>query len=84
MGAISSPRDNAREGLAWLLASWTAGELWRRQSTREGERGRNGAGGESGCKRCSKGAREIGQATWPVFSACVHARVSGGSQERRS
>jgi hypothetical protein len=25
MGASSSPRDDAQEGLPWLLADWTAG-----------------------------------------------------------
>jgi hypothetical protein len=43
---------------------------------RQGERA--GAGG------AQKGAGARGHATWPVFSACVHARVSGGSQGMQS
>jgi hypothetical protein len=31
--------------------------------------------------RAQKGARARGQATWPVFSACVRAWVSGGCGE---
>jgi hypothetical protein len=30
-------------------------------------------GRESGCRRCSKGSWARGQATWPEFSACLHA-----------
>jgi hypothetical protein len=31
-----------------------------------------------------KGAGVLGQATWPVFSACVRAQVSDGSRGRQS
>jgi hypothetical protein len=39
---------------------------------------------ESGCGRGSKEAGASGQAIWPVFSACMRARVNSGSRGRRS
>jgi hypothetical protein len=75
-------------GKAWC-GSWcpgrparralVTGELWqRRQSTREGERGRNEVGERerAGVGGAQKGDRAHGQATWTDFSACVRARGS--------
>jgi hypothetical protein len=80
--ASSSPRDDAREGLARLLAPWTAsttGAGHRRAlaEVAEHERGREwvkwGRGERAGVGRAQKGAGARGQATWLGFSKCVRA-----------
>jgi hypothetical protein len=76
-----------RWGLARLLVPWTAGtasadHLRALAAKLERYRGwawaKRGMGERAGAGGAQKGAEASGQATWPDFSACVRARVSGG------
>jgi hypothetical protein len=85
----SSPKEEARDGLARLLAGWTAGSMaadlrraWAAMAERE--RGREcakWARRESGYGRSSKRARARGRASWMVSTARARTWVSDGLGE---